>query len=557
MESPVIPLPFGLKRIPAWLAGWRSVAAVASGAMLALAFPPFEAWQLAWVALVPLLIALTGVGPAEGARLGWRAGLTFWLVTLSWLLRLLQTSPAPFPLILLGWVLLAGYCALYMAGFGLTFAWLVRRLGGADRYWQTLALMGLASAVWTGGEYARGVIGGGFPWNGIGVSQYRFPVVIQSAEWGGVAAVSALVVLVNAGIAFTVRRYLPGQPQRGYRPHVELFLGLLATALCFRQGIGGVRQHAGAPTGVTVAAIQPAIPQLKKWAEGQADRILSELRTLTESALQLDPRPDLMVWPETATPECVTDEGESRDLVLELSRKGVPLLVGSMVVAPMGERDYLCYNASILFDRQGQMAGRYDKQHLVPFGEYIPLSGVWPFLARLAPMGWNCTAGQEATVLRAGPAAVPFSCLICFEDILPGLARSAVRNGARLLINQTNDAWFDRTGGPLQHMSHSVFRAVENRVPVVRVANSGITCLIHPNGAIEEETVNAWSVPPKAEVMAWPVGVPGPEWVPTLYSRYGDCLFALPCGVIALVSFGGALVAVRRERRAEKGREAK
>ncbi len=534
-----------------WVCGigrpaWRTVAALLSGVLLALAFPPFEMASLAWVALVPLLIALIGVAPRQGARLGWVTGVTFWLVGLSWLLRLLQTSPAPFPLILLAWVLLTAYCALFPAAFGLTFAWLSGRIG-AERLWQTLPLGVLAVAVWVGGETWRGFLFGGFPWNALGISQYRNLLLIQCAEWGGVAAVSAVVVFMNAGIAFTLRRYRPGRPWPRYRPHVELFAALMVTVLCFLFGVDRVRSQGGLLPTVTVTAIQPAIPQLKKWEDGEAERILTRLRTLTEPVMAAADKPDLVIWPETATPEVVTAEGQSLELVRDLTRHGVPLLAGSMDVIDAGAEGFVCYNTSFLFGPDGQVGGRYDKRHLVPFGETIPLSGVFPWLAKLAPMGWNCTPGRAATVMEIGDPPAPFGCLICFEDILPALSRACVLNGARLLINQTNDAWFDRTGGPLQHMSHSVFRAVETRVPLVRVGNSGITCLVRADGRVVDATLNTWRQPPQATVVTWQVGVPGPEWTPTAYMRHGDRLFAWPCGAVAGIGFVLAFAAARRK----------
>ncbi len=533
---------WSLSRLPAG----RTLAAVGSGILMAAAYPPFEVSQLAWVALVPLLIAMMGVAPREGARLGWITGLTFWLTGLSWLLRLFETSPAPFPLILLGWAVLSVYCAAYVAVFAYTFAWLAGRIGTA-RLWQTLLLMALATATWVGGEYARGAIGGGFPWNDLGISQFRNLGLIQAAAWGGVAAVSAVIMLMNVGIAFTIRRYLPGPDRQKYRPHVELFVGLLAIVLCYRFGFAAVRGHGALPPSVTIAAVQPAIPQIKKWETGDAERILTRLRQLTDSAATAEPRPDLIVWPETATPDCATTENESLGLIRDMGRHGIPLLVGTMDVTDAGKGEFLCYNASLLFTPEGTIAARYDKQHLVPFGEYIPFSEAIPWLARLAPMGWNCTAGRAATVMEAGDPPVPFSCLICFEDIMPGLARRAVLNGARLLINQTNDAWFDRSAGPVQHLSHSVFRAIENRVPVIRVANSGITCLVHPTGAIDSPTSNAPGVPPAAAIPSWDVGIPGPEWTPTPYARHGDLSFALPCACLALAGFVLALWASRRK----------
>jgi apolipoprotein N-acyltransferase len=143
---------------------------------------------------------------------------------------------------------------------------------------------------------------------------------------------------------------------------------------------------------------------------------------------------------------------------------------------------------------------------------------------------------------------MPFACLICFEDIMPELSRAAVGRGARLLVNQTNDAWFDRTAGPVQHLSHSVFRCIENRVSLVRVANSGITCLIEPNGAVIEPTENGCGTLSAPALRSWLVYAP-PEGTPlTVYGRYGDRLLAQPCAGVAVVCLAFALAALWRGR---------
>jgi apolipoprotein N-acyltransferase len=161
-------------------------------------------------------------------------------------------------------------------------------------------------------------------------------------------------------------------------------------------------------------------------------------------------------------------------------------------------------------------------------------------------MGWNCTAGRDATIFTCGTPVVAFSTLICFEDVMPWLSRRAVRRGARLLINQTNDAWFDRTGGPAQHMAQCVFRAVENRVPVLRVANSGITCLIHPSGLIDDRTQNSRDEAPEALVRTWAVSVDNKGRSLSFYARHGDIFFAVPCAVLAVVCLVLAILAWRR-----------
>lgn len=534
---------------------WRWIAAVLSGLLLAAAFPPFDAGQLAWVAVIPLLLALmasTADKPAIPLPLAFKLGLTtgvvFWLITMSWMLRLWDTSPAPAILIFLGWLLLCGYCALYLAIFSFSVAWLVQKIG---RYalWQTLLLTLLIPVVWVGGEVIRSYLFSGFPWNLLAISQYRNVILIQTAQWVGAPGVSGVLMLANTGLAFTALRYMTLGRPRKYTPHLELFVALLSVAISFRSGYLLVREYTPAGRTVTIGAIQPAILQVTKWTEEHVNLIHATFRNLSKQAVDSpDGAPELIIWPETATPFGVMDErGSSKALVEEISRWGSPLLVGSMDEVSLGWNTFY-YNASFLFKTNGVMARQYYKQHLVPFGEYVPLSGLIPWLASLAPMGWNCSPGLDATVFTMGePHPWTFSCLICFEDIMAGLSRRAVKNGARLLVNQTNDAWFDRSAGPEQHLAHCVFRCVENRVAAVRVANTGISCLIEPTGLIVDQTVNAPGCPPESVVLRWQVPVPGPEFVTTVYTRYGDWIFGFPCGIVAVIIFVLSSKSLRRK----------
>lgn len=541
---------------------WGHAGAVASGLLLATAYPPFQDGYSAWFGLVPLLLVVfrraeiwreSGAADHGGLRRlvreafasGFLAGGVFWLVSLAWMLTLLSTSPAPAVLVFAGYLFLVAYCALFTGALAMTLSWCVARLG-TDAAWKTLLLTLVVVVTGVGFEYARSLIGGGFPWNTLGVSQYRNVGLIQCAEWFGAPGVSALVFLLNAGITFTILRYLPGRASRKYRPHVELFLGLMTIAFLFRIGMGMIRIHTPPYGTLVVAGVQPAIAQEKKWTQAHVDSNHALLRHLTEEAVASVPTPDLVIWPETATPFPVNGDNESRDLVQDLTRAGVPILVGSMVV--QGEEDHPeCFNSSLLFKPDGKVSGRYDKQHLVPFGEYIPLSGIFPFLARLAPMGWNCSPGRDATLFHAGEPATPFSVLICFEDIMGRLSRKAVLAGARLLVNQTNDAWFDRSAGPEQHLSHCVFRSIENRVPVVRVANSGISCLIQASGRIEGATGNSRRDAPEAQVCAWMVHARPVTAQPTLYMRHGDWVLAIPCAIVAGLCFLLAFLAASRK----------
>jgi apolipoprotein N-acyltransferase len=523
-------------------------AAVLSGALLAASFPPLEQFQIAWASLVPLLLALPFADRRESFRLGFITGVVFWLISLWWLLRLAVTSPVPGAVIALGWIALSIYCALFVGAFGAAAGWLLRRFG-TDKSLVNILMMILLAAVWVGFEYLRGVLFTGFPWNPLGGSQFRFGAIIQVAQWCGVYGVSALIVLVNAGLAFTILKHFPGRNVHGYRPHPELFVALALFAVCFRFGLALRAVYAsGTPGNVTIAAIQPNVPQVQKWSEEYADSVYEKLRRLTLGALascreSRGRAPDLIIWPETSVPDYALESEPALTFVRELLAEGTPILAGSMDAVGR-EDNWRFYNASLLFAPGGRVWQRYDKQHLVPFGEYIPLAGWLPFLQRLAPLGWSCTPGVVNTVFRLAGTPCRFSVLICFEDAIPSLARAAVRDGARLLITQTNDAWFDRSSAPVQHLSHTVFRCVENRVPAVRSANSGVTCFIDRNGQVYSETAEGGAtmrkgeaIPPLVEAFAVAgVYVPEADMPLTSYARYGDILLAIPSAAVALLA---------------------
>jgi apolipoprotein N-acyltransferase len=234
-------------------------------------------------------------------------------------------------------------------------------------------------------------------------------------------------------------------------------------------------------------------------------------------------------------------------------------------------KNCLYCNSAFLFTPGTNTVQVYRKKHLVPFGEYLPFDKTFTVLQRWAPIGFSCSPGREMTVfeLGAGEAGargepMRFSVLICFEDVFPYLAREAVQAGARFLVNQTNDAWFDGSHAHVQHMSHCVFRCVENRVPAVRCANSGVSCFIDTIGYIEDEEV--------LERTGWGLGlqgfkvsrlrVPPGDKGPTFYARHGDLPFAAPCGWLAGALFLLVVVkekldhsAKRRSRRRENAHD--
>lgn len=535
-----------------------AVAALAAAGASAAAFPPWEQHQAAWFGLVPLLLMAMWVPPRTAFRWGAASGTVFWLCTLSWLLRLDVTAQLPLPVAVAAWGALSAYCGLYTGAFAALAADWFRR-AGTGHIGRNLLAVGVLPAAWVGLEYLRSTLFTGFSWNALGVSQVPNLAVAQVAEWGGVYAISGLIVMVNASVALTLARLVRHGRDRKYRPHPELFVGLASLAACIMWGRGRYEQFASPPGDLAIAAIQPAVPQDVKWSEEFVAGIYDRLATLTEEACMVARAyglsgPDLTVWPETAVPDYVLRDGTARAFADALASSVGPILVGAMDFD--GEaRGARFFNSSILFEGQGISSQRYDKQHLVPFGEYIPLDKTIPLLARASPLGWSCTAGTNATVFRVpGRPECPFGVLICFEDAIAPLARRAVKAGARLLINQTNDAWFDNTPEQRQHMLHGVLRCIENRVPAVRCANSGLTSMIDRNGHAYHGAMgglDAGNSQPGALSALVPgydismVSVPAASMTMTAYTRYGDSLLAIPCAV-GTGCWILALVAMRR-----------
>jgi apolipoprotein N-acyltransferase len=472
---------------------------------MALAFPVTD-WEIvAWVALVPLLVTAVRC-PVRGALAwGWLFGTVHFLVLLRWLDFTFRTySAIPWPLTWAPTLALAGYCGLYAGGWAAAVSWLGRR--------SVAWALGAAPFVWVAGEWVRGHLMGGFPWGLLGYSQYLSLPVIQIAELGGVYGISFVIVAANAALAGCL--VLPRRVALG---GVALAGAMVAGTIAF-----GVWRLSGPPPAgqVTVAIMQPSIEQPLKFEPGHAAATVGIYLALTRRAGA--ERPDLIVWPETALPTVLRrDPGLVRTLGSLSSTVGAPLLVGSIDVD--GSTPAKPRNTAFLLTEQG-IVGRYDKIRLVPFGEFVPLSGLIGFVRGWAEFIAELEPGSRASVFSGPPA--PFAVVICYEGIFPELVRELVRGGARLVVNMTNDAWFGRTSGPWQHLAMYPFRAVEHRVAIVRAANTGVSAFIAPTGrivhsaALYERTTLAERVPLRAR--------------DTVYARFGDWLAYLALGVSAV-----------------------
>ena len=506
------------------------VAAAVSGLLVSAAFPPLEWWGAAWLGLVPLLLAVRQADTRSAARLGFLAGACCWLTSIQWLTHVT----------VVGWIILSLYCALYFMPIAVVFAAWTRRFGGAT-WWRNLALMLLGAAVWAGSEYVRSNLLTGFPWNPLGATQYRSTPLIQIARWGGVYAVSALVVFVNLAATLTMLRYAV-HGWRRTRFHPEIMFGFLAMAGCVTLGWSVMKNDVVESRKLRVALIQPNIPQDDKWTSDTVDMIYGRLRDLTTSAAHAEDL-HLLVWPETAVPDDVRYSETSLGLVYDMVSNGVPLLVGSMDTK-WNDDGPRYYNSSFLFDRDGAIVGAYNKRHLVVFGEYIPFQPYASFIKALTPIQESFSPGFFSAVFDLSPPGITFSVLICFEDTMAKLARECVRNGARLLINQTNDAWFDPSSASRQQMIQCIFRCVENNVPAARATNTGVSCVIDRFGRVRGVLAGPDGQVRVAGYQTFELDVPQALARLTFYTRHGD-LFARSCAIIALL---GVVAAVRQGR---------
>jgi apolipoprotein N-acyltransferase len=436
-----------------------------SALLLILSFPGFNVGILAWFAFIPLLFALESRSKKKAFLLSYFTGLVFWAGTVYWLVHVT----------LLGTIILVMYLALFFGVFGLIFSTI--------NYEHRTMNCFLIPSIWVLLEYIRSHLLTGFPWALLGYSQHLNLPVIQIADITGVWGVSFLVMMVN-GFIYSLIAYRPSliNAKKKY-----LLLPILCLTLIL--GYGYYKLHRTMNyelrTFLRICVVQGNIPQELKWRPQARDFILEKYTRLTEEAVKAEP--DLIIWPEAANPDVAGEDGDAILEIASLAKKiKTPLLLGCVI-----ERGEQYFNSALLIDAAGKRTLRYDKLHLVPFGEYIPLRKTLPFLETIAPIG-DITPGEAYTIFEIpNKSQIPnpkkiskFSVLICFEDLFPELSREFVRRGADFLVNITNDAWYKKTAAADQHFQASVFRAVENRVFLVRSANTGVSGFISPQGRV-------------------------------------------------------------------------
>jgi len=483
-------------------------ASTLSGLFLACSFPLPDFTVVAWFGLIPLVLVMQH----RPFKSGFIAGLVFFAATLYWV-NIVMTTYGHLPLAVsfVLYLLLSAYLALYWGGA----TWAACRLKEFRSYPYAMTL----PVFWVAMEFLREFLLTGFPWASLGYSQQSWLPVIQSADLFGVYGLSYLIVLCNIAFAESLHAFWRKLPWHVARKTVMIAVVLLL--LNFAYGLWCLQQDLdGRTDSLHTALIQGNIPQDLKWQPGNQLETVKIYRELSLRAKRAGAK-DLIVWPEAAMPFYFQDGGLLADSVSGLpSETGTLLLFGS----PAYEKDaavlrYL--NSAFLLSPSGTLLGRSDKIHLVPFGEYVPLSGFLPFVNKLVVGIGDYSSG---TINPLPIKDHHLGVLVCYEVIFPELAREYVRQGSDLLVNITNDAWFGQSSAPWQHLAMARFRAIENRVWLVRAANTGISALISPAGRIVQQTGLFEAAFTNAEV--------GLGARPRLYSRMGDLipgLFLLIC----------------------------
>lgn len=475
-------------------------ASALSGLLLACAFPLPDYPALAWIGLVPLILVMQ----SRPFKSGFVAGMVFFAVVLYWV-NIVMTTYGHLPLTasFLLYLLLAGYLALFWG----TATWVACRLKEFRNYPYALTL----PVLWVALEFLREFMLTGFPWATLGYSQQAWLPVIQSADLFGVYGLSYLLILSNVVLAESVLA-LRSKPSQKI-PVTAIIVTLLLLLSNYGYGQWRLQQDLDTRSeSLQIALIQGNIPQDIKW---HPDNQLNTIKTYRALSLQAGRAGeiDLIVWPEAAMPFYFQDGGQLARSVTKLPMEtGASLLFGS----PAYHRDQagLSYlNSAFLLSPSAQVLGRSDKAHLVPFGEYVPLGSLLPFVNKLVVGIGDYSPGKiNPLPMQKHQLGV----LVCYEVIFPGLARDYVRQGSGLLVNITNDAWFGRSSAPWQHLAMVRFRAIENRVWIARAANTGISAFIAPSGRIVEQT--------DIFETAFLTGKIGMGAQPGLYSHMGDLI---------------------------------
>jgi apolipoprotein N-acyltransferase len=498
--------------------------AMLSVGLVTLCFPVASLGPISFLALAPLFVAVLRHRPGrrDAFRAGFLMGSTCFVTMLWWIVKLIPSADVTIPWLMTpALLLLVLYLSLYPAFHLLVLAAVTR--------WRRGAFVLAAPAVWAAFEVARSRGELAFPWGVIGYSLSDHPALIQTAEIWGVYGLSFLVVLVNALVATAA---LSGGPRA--RAGGGLLAGVVAAAILLQGGarVDGERARPGERLRVAIA--QPNIDLAIKWKPEFADSSFNQIER--QSILAREAGAGLVVFPETCAPMYIENAPREKARLQGLAQAlQMPIYLGFLDHRHDGPgRALNIYNSSGVFRSDGAVE-KYDKRHLLPFGEALPLSTRLRWLRKVQFGQANFEPGPPRAPLDTGPARI--TPLICFESVFPELCRDGVRDGSELFVNITNDGWFGDTPGPYQHAQMSILRAVEFRRYLVRSANSGVSMVVSPAG----EVTHRIGLYEEAVLTVDVALLSGETW----YARHGDAPLVVGAGLLTALA---ALLARRRER---------
>jgi len=494
---------------------------ILSALLLILSFFKFNLGFLTWIALIPLLCALKDCSLKKSFVLGLLFGFVFCWGIIYWLHFTLYRHAA-----LILWasivsvILVAIYFSFFFAFFTLSLNYIRQRTN--------LSLIISAPMLWTSLELIRSLGSLGMPWVLLGGSQWRYPAIIQISTITGVYGVSFLIVMVNATIATVISSQwsvVRGKIKENFILISVVFILLL---LSFSYGLVVLKEPSikDRTSTIQVSIIQPNIDQEQKWDMRYKTTVMDTLVRLTKEVRR--DAPDLIVWPETCIPGYLESEPEFYSPIKELIQKSKSYFI----IGSMSKKGKEKHNTAFFLSPEGKILDYYHKIHPVPFAERFPKQDYFSSFSWYKEM--VRILGEEGyEPINLGNKYVVFNVLytkigvpVCFEMIFPDLIRRFVKNGAEIIVNISDDAWFDQMTVPYwHHFSASVFRAIENRVNIVRATNTGISGFIDPYGRIRK-TTNIWTEAHLTNEVPL-------EKTTTLYTKYGN-LFAYFCLILSL-----------------------
>jgi apolipoprotein N-acyltransferase len=514
------------RRVVSWLdslRGWRRVLfLLVLGAMATGAMPPFYLWPLLFIVLPGLVLMIDGTPSVRSAFwTGWWFGLGHFTTGFYWIANSMLTDPWRF-----GWMIpiFVGGLGVFMAIF-IGFASALSRCVWTSGPARILALGG----AWIIAEWLRSWVLSGFPWNLLGYSWAFSDPMMQAAAWTGSWGLSLMTVIAGGSPALLLR-WSPGSPEA---PLVWGKAGLTAAAGLALIGVvwaaGAVRLSDASDAlvpGITLRLVQPAIAPTVKNDPGRREQNFAGELNLTRNTEGFD-RVTHVIWAESAVPFLVQREPAIRQALAAIVPPDGILITGAVRVAPEEGKISEIWNSAMALDGAGSILATFDKFHLVPAGEYVPLRSVFPFISKITPGDMDFSAGPGPRTLHL-PGLPPVGPLICYELIFPGAVVDRT-DRPQWLLSLTNDAWFGRSTGPYQHFVSARFRAVEEGLPMVRAANAGISGVIDAYGRVQAATeLNAIAVLDHG----LPVALPEP----TLFAKLGNWILIILLAATAILA---------------------